>query len=52
MQRWLKDTGAPRSEVFVTSKLWLNSKKPENVVRGLNKTLEDLQLEYLDLCRF
>ncbi|TIB03773.1 hypothetical protein E3P94_00440 [Wallemia ichthyophaga] len=47
--RWLKATGTPRSEIFVTSKLWLNSKKPENVTRGLNKTLEDLQLEYLDL---
>ncbi|TIB76555.1 Aldo/keto reductase [Wallemia mellicola] len=49
INRWLKATGTPRSEIFVTSKLWLNSKRAENVARGLTKTLDDLKLEYLDL---
>ncbi|AVR46729.1 aldehyde oxidoreductase [Christiangramia fulva] len=38
-----------RKEVWVTSKLWNNAHKKEDVIPALKKTLEDLQLEYLDL---
>ena len=38
-----------REEIFVTSKLWNDDKGYENTLAAFNKTLEDLQLEYLDL---
>lgn len=38
-----------RDEVWITSKLWNNSHKREDVIPVLKETLSDLQLEYLDL---
>lgn len=38
-----------REDLWVTSKLWNASHGEENVIPALNQTLEDLQLEYLDL---
>lgn len=38
-----------RDELWITSKLWNNMHGEENVVPALQKTLADLQLEYLDL---
>ena len=38
-----------REEMWITSKLWNNSHKQEQVVPALQKTLDDLQLDYLDL---
>lgn len=38
-----------RQELFITSKLWNDSHKPEDVIPALKSTLADLQLEYLDL---
>ena len=38
-----------RDEVWVTSKLWNNGHAPEDVQPTLEKTLSDLNLEYLDL---
>ncbi|MDT0644779.1 aldo/keto reductase [Zunongwangia sp. F363] len=38
-----------REDVWVTSKLWNDSHKKEDVIPALKQTLKDLQLDYLDL---
>jgi L-glyceraldehyde reductase len=43
------DGGIARESVFVTSKLWNDKHRPEDVRGACVKTLADLQLSYLDL---
>ncbi|KAJ6118946.1 hypothetical protein N7471_013566 [Penicillium samsonianum] len=43
----IKDSGVPRENIFITSKLW-NTHQP-NVGEGLQKTLDALGTDYLDL---
>lgn len=38
-----------REDVWVTSKLWNNAHRKEDVIPALKQTLKDLQLDYLDL---
>ena len=40
---------AARENIFVTSKLWNNAHRPEDVAPACKRTLRDLQLNYLDL---
>ncbi|PSS20235.1 hypothetical protein M430DRAFT_138531 [Amorphotheca resinae ATCC 22711] len=45
----IRKSGIPRSEIFVTTKLWNNKHKPEDVEPALDASLKDLGLEYVDL---
>jgi len=45
----IKENIIQREDLWVTSKLWNNAHSKEDVVPALQKTLADLQLEYLDL---
>ncbi|KAG0173476.1 hypothetical protein DFQ28_007127 [Apophysomyces sp. BC1034] len=45
----IKDSGVPREELFVVTKLWNTSHRPEHVEPALERSLKDLQLDYIDL---
>lgn len=42
-------SGIPRSELFITTKLWNNSHHPDDVEQALDASLKDLGTDYLDL---
>src|SRR5271157_5418537 len=41
--------GVPREELWITSKLWNDKHAEEDVIPAFEKSLKDLQLDYLDL---
>ena len=45
----IMSSGIAREELWITSKLWNDKHAEEDVIPACQKTLEDLQLEYLDL---
>lgn len=45
----IKESGIKREDLFITSKVWNASRGYESTKRVFEKTLSDLQLEYLDL---
>lgn len=45
----LKKSEISREQLFITSKLWNDEKGYESTIKAFAKTLNDLQLDYLDL---
>lgn len=45
----IKDSGVPREELFVTTKLWNSQQTYEQARQAFEESLENLGLEYLDL---
>ena len=45
----IKDSGIPRKDIFVTSKLWLQDYGYENAKKGIENSLKALDTDYIDL---
>jgi alcohol dehydrogenase (NADP+) len=45
----VKESGIPRDQIFITTKLWNNSHHPDDVKPALDASLKDLGVDYLDL---
>ena len=45
----IKDSGIPREEIFITSKLWLQDYGYEAAQKGLETSLKNLGVDYIDL---
>lgn len=47
--RAVKNSGIDRSEIFISSKVWIQDAGYEKTKKSFEKTLENLQMDYLDL---
>jgi len=45
----LRESGVPRSEVFITTKLWSHSVAADKVAPAVDRFLDELQMDYVDL---
>lgn len=45
----VRESGVPREELFVTTKLWISDASYEGAKRGFSASMERLGLDYLDL---
>lgn len=45
----IQDGGVPREELYITSKVWNDMHGEGQVIASCKQSLEDLQLDYLDL---
>lgn len=45
----IKQSGIPREELFITTKVWNSDQGYENTLRAFEESLQKLQLDYIDL---
>ncbi len=45
----LKQSGVPRKDLFITSKVWMDDMGYDSTLRAFDKSLKDLALDYMDL---
>ena len=45
----MKDSGIPRDQIWLTSKLWINEYGPKETLPAIERMLKRLDVEYLDL---
>lgn len=45
----IKNSNIPREDLFITTKLWVQDAGYENTLKAFDKSLKNLQLDYLDL---
>jgi 2,5-diketo-D-gluconate reductase A len=45
----IKKSGIEREQIFITSKVWIQDSGYERTMKSFEKTLENLQTDYLDL---
>ncbi|WP_018619793.1 aldo/keto reductase [Spirosoma luteum] len=45
----IKKSGVPRDELFITTKLWIQSEGYEGTMKAFEESVKKLQLDYLDL---
>ena len=46
----VRDSGIPREEIFITSKLWLQDHGYEAAKKGIARSLRKLDIGYIDAC--
>jgi 2,5-diketo-D-gluconate reductase A len=47
--RGIKQSGVPRENLFITTKLWIQSNGYEGTLKAFERSLQRLQLDYIDL---
>lgn len=47
--RAIKDSGVPREEIFVTTKVWNTDQGYDNTLKAFDESLKDLDMDYIDL---
>ena len=47
--RGIQKSGVPRDELFITTKLWIQSNGYESTLQAFDRSLKRLQLDYVDL---